>query len=945
MFNPDVLMLDRIGGGYSHASLSQGGVGGSEIELMQVAHGLTAKGHRVVVANGVDSLRVEDGVTYVPHTQAWQHVPTKALYLQRFSTPETRLDIPSIVRVVVRANDVYCPPYDVHRGLLESGRATLVTNTQWQAAQFGFAKDVAVIPPMLEPMPKVKKQRGLFVFASGAMKGFEETVEAWCAFKSRHPAMRSLRLDIVSPGWGTARELRDSEWKAGIRYVGEPTPEKYRRLIAKAEGLFMVLTMPETFCCVAALSQRAKTRTHILCTAGLGGLTESVEDHRYITDNRLAFETAFIDALGHEYGISYEGPDLRPTTLIERWSETLKLSTDSQIRVQTSVESTFPTDPTLAKNQEPLGPFFGDFLSLLRANIAPGGSEFGVGLTLFSLATSIQAREMVEIGRFKGFSTLALAAAAKLQDIGWPEPKAAEQRPDVDYVSAKPTPRVVSIDPAPQFEALGLLKRADVLSYVEIRDVRSDAYTPDRPIDLLFIDGGHAPADIRSDIQRFVPWVRQGGYFILHDYFGWFTNGVNGSPIAQVIAEELTGCDRILIDTHYASLVLFRKAKNLTEAWELDAKPSKLPARSDGRPTVGLCIIAKGDEAATVVTRAMVSGKKAGVDCVTLVCDASDATADVGRALGADVFIRPTPAHDWDRGIGWIAAARNEALAIAERRTDYVLCVDADDYFEGTLPTTLDRDAYEVSISDGGLQYQRLQLFRSSLGARYHGIIHETLVGVAGAVGKLTDLRYHRGHSSYGAQDQNPAIKYSKHAHLATKWLLDHPDDTRMQFYLGRSYQDAGRLDEALTAYAKRIEMMGGWDEERGYSAYQMGLILMQQGKDPTSILLKSHELSQHRAEPLVALARWYRDDARRQFSSAYAFARRAAEIPMPVDGLFLIPSVYQYEAEGEVAIAAYWLGRKQEALERFEALAPRVPAERKHWIAEQIAICRRDLA
>src|SRR6185369_17017618 len=133
---PDVLMLDRIGGAYSASSLASKGLGGSEIEVLQVAKGLTAKGYRVVVANGVDHAFEEEGVTYVPHAQAWQHTPTKALYLQRWSTPETQLQIPRDVRVVVRANDVYCAPYDVHRSLLASGRAALVTNTQWQANQF-----------------------------------------------------------------------------------------------------------------------------------------------------------------------------------------------------------------------------------------------------------------------------------------------------------------------------------------------------------------------------------------------------------------------------------------------------------------------------------------------------------------------------------------------------------------------------------------------------------------------------------------------------------------------------------------------------------------------------------------------------------------------------------------------------------------------------------------
>jgi tetratricopeptide (TPR) repeat protein len=946
---PDVLMLDRVGGAYTHASLLAGGLGGSEIEVLQVARGLTAKGQRVVVANGVDAVTVEEGITFVPHAQAWQHVPSKALYLQRCSTPETRLDIPAGVRIVVRANDVYCPPYDVHRVLLESGRASLVANTEWQAAGFTFAKETTIIPPMLEPLPKVKKERGLFVFASGAMKGFEETVARWMAIYPHRSPVWPIRLLIVVPGWGAPRPLTDLERAAHIQVIEHATPAEYRRWIAKAEGLFMVLTMPETFCCAAALASRAHTRTHILCLAGLGGIPEAVDprDLYYVTEDPTLFEARFHAAFGTKSlpgAMTDRHPvDLSPETVIDRWVDVLV-----KPAAPVSVESTFATDPGLAKNQEPLGPFFGDFLSILRGAIAPGGSEFGAGLMLFSLAASIQAREIVEIGRFKGFSTLALAASARLVHEGWHEPAMAQQRPDVDYVTPKPKPRVLSIDPAPQFEALGLLKRADVLSYVDLRDVRSDAVTPDRPIDLLFIDGGHAPADIRSDLHRFVPWVRPGGYFILHDYFGWFTSdGQNGSPIAQVIAEELTGCDRVLIDTHYASLVIFRKAKNLTDRWELDPQPSKIPARADGRPTVGLVIIAKGDEASTVATRAIVSGKKAGVDCVTVVCDANDATADVARSLGADVFIRPSPAIDWTRGLGVIAGARNEALAIAERRTDYILMLDADDALEGALPAVLDRDAYEVTIHDAHLNYPRIQLFRASLGWRYTGIIHESLTMVgASSVGKLSDVKYLRGKSSYGYQDQDPpAIKFSKHAHLAKKWLIDHPDDTRMQFYLGRSYHDAGRLDEALVAYADRVAMVQGWHEERAYAAYQMGIILIQQGKDPTAAFLQSHAIDPTRAEPLVALARWYRDDARRQFSTAYAFALRAAELPAPVSGIFMQPAIYEYEAAAEVAICAYWLGKKQEALDRFTALAPHVPAQRKAWADEMIAMCRRELA
>ncbi|WNC45336.1 hypothetical protein RHI63_01070 [Thermosynechococcus sp. GLH187] len=55
----------------------------------------------------------------------------------------------------------------------------------------------------------------------------------------------------------------------------------------------------------------------------------------------------------------------------------------------------------------------------MRKALVAGGSELGLGMTLFSLAVSIRATRIIEIGRFKGFSTLCLASALRFIDIGW----------------------------------------------------------------------------------------------------------------------------------------------------------------------------------------------------------------------------------------------------------------------------------------------------------------------------------------------------------------------------------------------------------------------------------------------------------------------------------------------------------------------------------------------
>ena len=70
---------------------------------------------------------------------------------------------------------------------------------------------------------------------------------------------------------------------------------------------------------------------------------------------------------------------------------------------------------------------------------------------------------------------------------------------------------------------------------------------------------------LKADCEHLIPHVREGGYFVVHDYFGWYDNDkegwVNKSPIKRMAQElTLTGkYEQILIDTGYMSFVIFRK--------------------------------------------------------------------------------------------------------------------------------------------------------------------------------------------------------------------------------------------------------------------------------------------------------------------------------------------------------------------------------------------------
>lgn len=1008
---PDVLFLNHVGPiGFDYNTEA---LGGSELEILQIAEQMSKLGHKVAIANGASKHYRQRGVDFVPRSMTHLAWPTKALYLERMTkwAPDEFPSGKLPPRVVVRATDIYCVNYDVHRQMLIDGRAALVGVTRWHVDKsgalgtgFSFAKETIVIPPILEPTPETLRVPGRFIYASGPMKGLDATTKAWREMFAKFAGERCLegaQLQIVLPGWGYDRlpTLTQEDAACRISMFGVPSLDRYRRVIASAEGLFFVNTMTETFCCAAAFAERSGARTHILCENGFGGIPEAIIDHRLLTDNKDRFFNQWRDTRMNGF-VADPRPveDRSPEALAPAWTKALHLdrhalqigSSSSQMvsenpasmiatnstsvtvdHVSTSYapgatagiasppivakspeqivakspEQHFPTDPTLTSNQEPLGSYFGEFLSLLRASLAPGGSEFGLGLTLFSLAVSTRAANCLEIGRFKGFSTLALASACKLQDIGWKEPQLAEQRPGIDYVAlAKAPRRVISIDPFPTKEADELLERAGLTKYVQKIEAFSSAVEFRGPIDLLFIDGSHTLQDIRADVDKFVPWVRQGGYIVMHDYYGWFdAEGKNGSMTPVVIKEALADFDKILIDTAHSSLVVLRKTRNLIEPVHLEIPPQRVPPRADGRPTVGLVLIAKGDEASTVIARAIVSAKQM-VDCTTVVCDGGANVLEVCRALGAEVHIRPDAKADWETGRGVIAQARNAAIAIAEKRTDYLLMLDPDDTYEGSLPENLNLDAYEVTIHDGAMRYPRIQLFKSGSGARYEGIRHET-IAFNGTSAPLSSLIYRRNFSTLGYQDQDsPPIKYAKHAKDLKKWLIDHPDDSRATFYLGRSYQDAGLVDQAIEAYEARIKL-GGWLDECYYSAFQIGQIHAQKGTDPTQAYLRAHEFQPHRAEPLVCLAQWHRDEKQKHYATAYIFAKQASGLPLPPTGVFVNVNTYQWQALAEHAICAYWAQRLQESLELFAQVRERCPQSEKGWASQQINMCAAAIA
>lgn len=253
---------------------------------------------------------------------------------------------------------------------------------------------------------------------------------------------------------------------------------------------------------------------------------------------------------------------------------------------------------------------------------------------------------------------------------------------------------------------------------------------------------------------------------------------------------------------------------------------------------------------------------------------------------------------------------RSEALALAQGRADYVWVIDADDTVIGTPNFgRLDADVYLMRIGDDALRYWRRQLFRDGMPWRYVGVVHEYADCTEPHVESRLDGDYYVASRRLGARSQDPQ-KYARDRDLLLAEAERAPDDARTAFYLAQSYADLGDDANALAWYARRADMPG-WDEETYVAKFRVAEAMARLDNPWPDVLdayLRAWEFRPTRAEPLHAIARWYRTEQRYQLG--HPFAERAARIPLPADDtLFVATDVYAWRALDEQAVCASWIG------------------------------------
>lgn len=332
-------------------------------------------------------------------------------------------------------------------------------------------------------------------------------------------------------------------------------------------------------------------------------------------------------------------------------------------------------------------------------------------------------------------------------------------------------------------------------------------------------------------------------------------------------------------------------------------------------PRICLSMIVKNE--APVIKRCLESVRPWVDHWVVVDTGSSDATQSLVVEAMAGV-----PGSLYERPWVDFAHNRNEALELARPHADYVLFIDADEQLQ--VPDdfewpALGGDGYMFRCLLNGWSYRRNSLISTKLGWYWEGVIHEY----------LTCRQPHQWQnldgpeilvSRDGARARDPST-YLKDIEVLKTALKREPTHTRYTFYLAQSYRDAGLLAESIEQYERRIAL-GGWDEERWYSAFQIAALrerLNEPQEKVQQAYLEAYAMRPSRAEPLCELARYLR--LRGANALAHIYALRAARISQPEDLLFVDASVYAWRTLDELAASAWHVGAMQDGREAIDRL------------------------
>lgn len=206
--------------------------------------------------------------------------------------------------------------------------------------------------------------------------------------------------------------------------------------------------------------------------------------------------------------------------------------------------------------------------------------------------------------------------------------------------------------------------------------------------------------------------------------------------------------------------------------------------------------------------------------------------------------------------------ARNFALSKLKGKDDYGFWMDCDeqlirqpDFNLDDLKEKLSKyDLHTSIVISGELEFARRNFFKIKNNFKWVGAVHEILLCDDNiTVGDLTDVKtfVNQDGNSWSEGEQK---KYLKHAEILEIEVAK-TNEPRDIFYLAQSYKDGGETEKAIEWYRKRVERTDGFNEERYYSQFVIGILYEKLNKpfqETVFEYMKCSELDNLRAEHIL---------------------------------------------------------------------------------------------
>jgi len=217
---------------------------------------------------------------------------------------------------------------------------------------------------------------------------------------------------------------------------------------------------------------------------------------------------------------------------------------------------------------------------------------------------------------------------------------------------------------------------------------------------------------------------------------------------------------------------------------------------------------------------------------------------------------------------------RNVALNACHGMSDYILLMDAD--MTLTIGTTFHKDLLndldQCSILQGNEHYfyPNARIIKNNGNYQYHGVTHEYVCSSKpiNHVKVFEKSQIFINDIGDGGCKSN---KFDRDIELLKQGIVDEPENTRYYYYLGNSYHDSGKNEEAIEIY-KKVISMHGWVEERYNACIAMHDCYCRMGQESSGIhyLILSHKFVPNRVEGIYKLVKYY--GWQQMYSVSYAF-------------------------------------------------------------------------